>query len=494
MRYLNRIIFINSAHVQYADVKLDGNVHFIGTQGVGKSTLLRAILFFYNVDKSKLGIKTQAGQKGYDEFYLPFRNSYIVYEVCRENGKFFVMTFISHGRTAFRIVDCAYDKKYFIDDEGNARYEWGRISEQIGTRVFKSNIIRGYEEFRDVIYGNNQQVARELRRFSLMESAKYRQVPLTIQNIFLNQSLESRIIKDTIIDSMDFASDDIDLNRYREEVKNFRQQYEDIWKWYKTEKNGKVKVKVDADAVIEKYTSYEYVRKLISELCGQMNHALERDTNRLPQLAEQETSCGQELSRQKRLLGEESDKFTKERDGLKGKEAILSEFLKKTKEKRLHYAEIGMESIAERIGKEGELKIKQQSLKNQEEVLTSKNQSVKSKYDALMLEIDNQLREYDLQCQQRLNLLESQRVETESRLHTEMNDKAEIARAQYEQKLKDNQRLLDDARQAKNDTKLQEQRVRQTNPFQEEMDEQEQRTERQTTATPWRFFSQATSN
>ena len=50
MRYLNKIIFINSAHVPYAEIKLDGNVHFIGTQGVGKSTLLRSILFFYNVD------------------------------------------------------------------------------------------------------------------------------------------------------------------------------------------------------------------------------------------------------------------------------------------------------------------------------------------------------------------------------------------------------------------------------------------------------------
>lgn len=36
MRYLNKIIFLNSAHVPYAEVKLDGNVHFIGTQGVGK--------------------------------------------------------------------------------------------------------------------------------------------------------------------------------------------------------------------------------------------------------------------------------------------------------------------------------------------------------------------------------------------------------------------------------------------------------------------------
>ena len=44
MRYLNKIIFLNSAHIPYAEVKLDGNVHFIGTQGVGKSTLLRAIL------------------------------------------------------------------------------------------------------------------------------------------------------------------------------------------------------------------------------------------------------------------------------------------------------------------------------------------------------------------------------------------------------------------------------------------------------------------
>lgn len=37
MRNLNRIIFINSANIPYADdIYLNGNVHFIGTQGVGK--------------------------------------------------------------------------------------------------------------------------------------------------------------------------------------------------------------------------------------------------------------------------------------------------------------------------------------------------------------------------------------------------------------------------------------------------------------------------
>lgn len=475
MRYLNKIIFINSAHVPYAEIKLDGNVHFIGTQGVGKSTLLRAILFFYNVDKSKLGIKTQAGQKGYDEFYLPHQNSYIIYEVCRETGKFFVMTFLSHGRTAFRIVDCAYDKRFFLEEDGSVRYEWGRISEQIGARVYKSNIIRGYEEFRDIIYGNSQQVAKEYRRFSLMESTKYRQVPLTIQNIFLNQSLESRVIKDTIIDSMDFAGDEIDLNRYREEVKNFRQQYEDIWKWYKVERNGKVKVKTDADAVVERYTNYEYVRKLISELCGQLKYALSRDTSRLPVLSEQESACNMELSRQRRLLGEENEKFTKERDSLKGNEAIINDFLKKINEKRQHYKEIDIEKIAVRIGKEGELKIQQHSLTHQEETLTSKNQSVKSKYDTLIQEVDSNLAAFGLQCHKQLNESDRQRIELEGRLQTEWNDKADAIRSQYEQKLKEHQRLLDDARQTKNDLTLQEQRVRQSNPYKEEIDEHERK-------------------
>ena len=322
MRYLNKIVFINSAHIPYAEVRLDGNVHFIGNQGAGKSTLLRAILFFYNVDKSKLGIKTQFGQKSFDDFYLPTQDSFIIYEVCRETGDFFVMAFLSRGRLAFRIVDCPYQKRFFVDNDGNVSYEWGKISEQIGAKTFKSSIIRGYQEFSDILYGNSQNVAKELRRFSLMESTRYRQVPLTIQNIFLNQSLESRVIKDTIIDSMDFAGDCISLNRYREEVKNFRQQYDDIWKWYKIEKNGQVKVKVEAEKAIEKFTQYEYTRNMIKELCGHLKYALNRDTNRLPQLSVQEDDCSTELARQNRLLEEEQGKYNSERDRLNKEEGI----------------------------------------------------------------------------------------------------------------------------------------------------------------------------
>ena len=67
MRFLNKIVFINSAAVKYDEIMLDGNVHLTGTQGVGKSTVLRAILFFYNADPGKLGISI--GKKSYAEYY-----------------------------------------------------------------------------------------------------------------------------------------------------------------------------------------------------------------------------------------------------------------------------------------------------------------------------------------------------------------------------------------------------------------------------------------
>ena len=136
MRYLNRIVFINSARVNYADIPVDGNVHFIGTQGVGKSTVLRALLFFYNADKMKLGISKE--KKSFDEYYFPYANSYVIYEVKRDEGCYLVMAFRSQGRACFRFLDIAYDKDFFISPEGRAFDGWDQIREALGRKVYYS--------------------------------------------------------------------------------------------------------------------------------------------------------------------------------------------------------------------------------------------------------------------------------------------------------------------------------------------------------------------
>ena len=129
MRYLNKIIFINSATIKYAEIIVGGNVHFIGTQGVGKSTLLRAILFFYNADTQKLGIKT--GQKSFYEYYFPAPDSYIIYEIAKETGTFSVLCYRHLGKICFRFFDSEYKQNLFLSSQNKAYESWEQIKEQL---------------------------------------------------------------------------------------------------------------------------------------------------------------------------------------------------------------------------------------------------------------------------------------------------------------------------------------------------------------------------
>lgn len=116
MRYLNKIVFINSAAIRYSEVQLDGNIHLIGTQGVGKSTILRAILFFYNADTQRLGIPVE--KKSYQDYYFPYADSSIIYEVAREDGWFTVLSYKTMNRICYRFIASPYRPDLFIDEEG----------------------------------------------------------------------------------------------------------------------------------------------------------------------------------------------------------------------------------------------------------------------------------------------------------------------------------------------------------------------------------------
>jgi hypothetical protein len=463
MRYLNKIVFINSAHVPYAEIKLDGNVHFIGTQGVGKSTLLRAILFFYNANKSRLGIGTS--QRKFDEFYLPYPDSYIIYEVMRENGPFCVLLANRQGRAAYRIIDCAYQRDHYIQSDGSALYEWGKISQRIGAHVFKSNTIRQYETFLNILYGNTAQVEKDLRRFCLLESSRYQHVPRIIQNIFLNQSLESRAIKDTIIDSMEFTDEGIDLNSYRKHVKEFRQKYEDVWKWYKKEgKNGRVKVRDDADRVMDRYGSYESSRRDVSTLSGQMRYALRRDEEALPALQEDSRRAQDELARQRRLMGEEEAKYTAERDKISREEGVLKDKLKETEQKRKHYEEIHIEDIARRMQTETERKMTAENLEIQERALTDKQLDITTKYDKLRVELDRYLLQLQTDAQQRKAELDHRRAQEAERQREACQQGIEQARSRYAEQLEVLQEEKNELLRRKGDLQTQYVKVDQTNP------------------------------
>ena len=472
MRYLNKITFINSAHIRYAEVMLDGNVHFIGTQGVGKSTLLRAILFFYNADKTKLGIQKE--QKGFDDFYLPMADSYIIYEVVRENGKFCVVVFRSQGRAVFRFIDQGYDRQFFMDEEGHVYYEWSKIRQQVGNH-FISNIIRYYDTYRDIIYGNRQETNADMRRFSIMESNKYQNVPRTIQNIFLNQSLESRVIKDIIINSLDFSEGGINLDFYRDKMKDFSQQYDDIWKWYRKEKNGRVKVRDDADRVNLSFQRYRGACDMVDELSGALRYAYDRDQKLLPGKADDRLTTQANLDRQVRLRGEEEQKYNAERDSLKEKMAVIKSKLDSIKSKRQYYASIHIEKIISSIADEGRVASQRDNLERQIGIITDKNRSIKDKYDALRRQEAQRLNDGINQAEAAKNNIkedENRQVADLQSLYIQSRDERASL---FNQQRKQVHEKLDAANADKQEAKLQELKIRQMNPFQKQREEQERK-------------------
>lgn len=392
MRYLNKIIFINSAHIPYAEIKVDGNVHFIGTQGVGKSTILRALLFFYNADQMKLGIPKE--KKPFDTFYFEFPGSYIVYEVTRETSPYFIMAFRSRGRICYRFIDAPYRKDYFIDETGAVSTDWATIRGRIGKEHFCSTIIDTYEAYRDIIFGNTSKRG-ELKRFAITESSKYQNIPRTIQNVFLNSKLDADFIKDTIIYSLMDEDMGIDLLYYRNQVGKFRKEYRDISLWFKPDKRGRIKVRDDAERVVNDYRELLFLDEKIRQIASHIKFAVIRDRDLMPKLESQKQTYIDALERIVRLIGEVTEKFNREKDALNKELGVVNDKLAEIKRRRAYYREADIDDIVKMVEREGDYRLELESVRRMRDELMRENRDISDKYeklcDAVRIELDKWL-------------------------------------------------------------------------------------------------------
>ena len=427
MRALRKIIFVNSAHIRYAEVRLDGNVHFIGTQGVGKSTLLRAILFFYNADKLHLGIPKE--MKSYDEFYLPHANSYIVYEVEHEHGPFCVLTFRSSGRACYRFIDAAYRKEWLIDNNGDVTADSKVIRERLGGASM-SKIIDRYEQYRDILYGNRQAVGKEFARFQLMESNRYQNIPRSIQNVFLNSRLDANFIKDIIIRSMSDEEANIDLGYYRRQVADFEQEYKDISCWYKLNQKGESIVRTQAENVVKTYRELLFMKRQITELCGELKYAVRTSRERLPLVEKKIDELMEEQNRLKRLISEIQQKFDMEKSSLNQEQGVVNDRLKRLKKRKEYYSAQKIEEILKRYEQEQILRVKLDGDNARLAELTAHFNDITAKYKALYQGAKNVLENYRQSQTNRIISLGMEKQAADERMlaeHTKQREDIEVA-------------------------------------------------------------------
>lgn len=123
---LRRIIQIDS-FIRGVRTVVDVDEHAIinGTNGAGKSSVLRLIPFFYGRDASQLD-KNMAGRDSFVEFYLPRPTSLIIFEYGRESGTCCVV--VSRHKSAdkqvYRFLSGSFSEERFAQPgpDGQLRY------------------------------------------------------------------------------------------------------------------------------------------------------------------------------------------------------------------------------------------------------------------------------------------------------------------------------------------------------------------------------------
>lgn len=430
MRFLNKIIFINSAHVRYAEIGLNGNVHLIGTQGVGKSTLLRALLFFYNADKQKLGIPRE--KKSFDDFYFEHANSYIVYEVARDESAFCVLLSKRKGRACFNFIDAPYNKDWIVDQNGEVTAELKIIRSRLDN-VPMSSTVEKYEQYRDIIYGNRQSgISKEFYKYNVAESSKYQNIPRSIQNVFLNSKLDADFIKDTIIQSMDGESSFIDLNYFRSQVSEFEQEYHDIELWFEKNKRGECETRADADVVVKYYRALLQLRHELEICCKELNYSYRNTSEQLPSVERDIEKTDGALQSTITLIDGESVCYNKERDSLKEELTRVKNNLEKCKEYKNYYASINIAEVLRKDEQESSLKITLESLEEKKRVLMREYESVDEKYQALLAKIQNALIEFVQIQKENINQRKSQVNADVQNLMNQLEDKRLEATKSFE--------------------------------------------------------------
>lgn len=472
MRQLSKITFINSAHIRFGTVELDGNVHFTGTQGVGKSTLLRAILFFYNADKLHLGIRLQ-GQKPFDDFYLPNPNSYIVYEVSRDTERpFSVIVFKLRNRAVFRFVDAPFDNNWLIDD-GIVTSDQLLVRQRILKQgLAMSNIVDRYEQYRDIIYGNVHQTRRDMHKYCIMQSTQYKNLPRIIQNVFLNERVDANFIKDTIIHSMSGDEEtSMDLRFFRSKLADFDAEYSDIRQWSRKNRSGELETLKRANLLIDISHAIRAKNEKLYELCGNLNYAMSDAERNIPILQNDISNLYKEVKALFDKLNSISEDYEKQNNLLVRKIGVLDKDISSSRRKKKEYKQLGIEDMLRLDSQEPSFKAQKQQVENEITAFERNYQSIAEKYKILIERLQMDERQFIQEQDQILNRQTADFNAQRAKLMTELSEAKEAIDEEFKVLFDSINSKVDETRESIHHIDLSISETRQDKPFGKEIEE-----------------------
>ncbi|WP_275287293.1 ATP-binding protein [Halomonas elongata] len=181
MAHLLRIVMIHGHLEGVVELDVDGHTNICGTNASGKTTLQRLVPVFYGELPNKVVPKTRMK---FDAFYLPHRNSYLIYEYRREAGNVCqaVLMRKKEGGLEYRFVGAPYRPEDYLVESDDGVVALGYGDWLAGLRragIDFSSKLEATSEYRSVIQNDftqqqgNRRQALKLRqiaaRFSLVK-------------------------------------------------------------------------------------------------------------------------------------------------------------------------------------------------------------------------------------------------------------------------------------------------------------------------------------
>jgi energy-coupling factor transporter ATP-binding protein EcfA2 len=335
-RQLNKIIFIGSAF-NYAEINLDGHTCIVGSNGVGKSTLLRAITFFYYPTNYKKDLGIPDSSQTFAQYYFDGL-SYLIYEVKTEDGYFHIIFYKKDNlELAYRFVDVQYDQKYYIENfDSNAPNHLQTNTEKKNILQVEDSIHRikadgifcsdefsgSYKDYKAIIYGNYYASKKEkLRQFYLLKGTeKSHQIPTVIKDILLfsnanvTKLVGAKFVKEFIANTVADRYEDeaagkkrdfvIDLRQMQTDLEKFTRKYQDIID-FRNPNNQKLR-----DIIKQQHQTFRQLKQtqkeLILDLGGLAKYRTEEQvllTKEIAEIEQKIEKLTQEFAEQKATFG-----------------------------------------------------------------------------------------------------------------------------------------------------------------------------------------------